>query len=800
MAATEPPLTFTVEPLEPPEGGNLVYALVGAQSGAAGGTAKLWFGLKVSNGSDSSLHLNKIQVALITGGIPIVHNFNRDLDIPASSTRSGGDFELHEDETIALPLPAPLSAVIGLFCDGFANPKTVQLALSAYVPATPNNQYIYPADEGNIGPEQYFSGGTHLPPHSQRWGTDWQVYRVIDQGTTSVIRTGGVDSVNEDHLGWGVPIRAMADGIVLRTSTGWIANPEGKRAFQLMAEYDGEDISDVKVTRLGPQTYGVQRAASLVRLPAGAMQLTVWDLAQFSREIVRLGSSDIDPAEQITDMALDALDGTRVVASVRLTNGTHRLKVWGVSPDGLTITNQAQHDEIAVSEVSLMKLSANRVASGVRTASGDLRVAVFSVGTTNITLLAEDSAGAATSIATATPSSTRVAIALRTAQGTLKTIVWDLTGSGPYSLERKGDYTAESISGVVGANNDGGKWYTAFRTSPGGILKLTRWAASSDGMTLTNELVTPAHAIQSAPIAIAPATGSSGTIHAVTGTILPNGTFQINGWGDPGDNNAPAETSSSNTWATATQVSLDQTDDLFFIAGTRTVAGNLEIATWHWASGGGNSVYVLHGNCRVLYAHFQEGSVNTNVLYPGASVVAGQVLGHMGNSGASGTVHTHIHADRVYPITDIANMIALEATNGLPIIGARPIPFSSARTMRLSQISPGGEGNAANSFTTMNNQVMFDVALGIRPRLNTRYLDRASAAQVPTGRKEVLPGIPTTGGPYNSTVALALAAAPSGARLYIRGGSYNQAVIFTKPMHIRRYDYYDTAGSVIINP
>lgn len=797
--AAEAPLTFIIDPVEPVETGSLMYSLVGAESGALPGTARLWFGLKISNNSNVPLHLNKIQATLITGGIPIVHVFARDEDIPANQTVSGGLFDLQSNETITLPLPAPVSVVISVFCDGY-DPNNVQRVLAAYVPPTPNGQYLYPADEGDIGPEEYFSGGTHLPPHGQRWGTDWSVHRVISQGDTSTVRAGGDASVNEDRLGWGVPIRAIADGIVLRTSTGWINNPRpGVRAFQMMAEYDGEAISDVKVTRLGPTQPGVERAASLVRLPAGTVQLTIWDLAQQSRQILRRGSSVIDPAELVTHMALDALTGSRVVASVRLANGTHRLKVWDVSADGLTVADHTHLDDIAVSEVSLMKLSNTRVASGVRTAGGDLRVAVFSVGN-SVQLLDDDTAGAATSIATATPSSTRVAIALRTAAGALKTIVWDLAGSGPYTLTRRGEATAENVSRVVAANNDGGKWFTAFRTSPGGILKLARWSASGDGMTLTPELVTPAHAIQNAPIAIAPSTGSAGTIHAVTASIIAGGTFQINGWGDSGDDNAPAEASASNTGATATELSLDETDDLFFIAGTRTAAGNLKIATWNWASGGGNSVYVLHGNCRVLYAHFQAGSVNTSVIFPGATVSAGQVLGRMGNSGSSGGPHTHIHSDRVHPITDITNMLALEAAGNLPTIGARPIPFSGARAMRLSEISPGGEGNAANSFATLNGQVMFDTAFGIRPRLNTRYLDKLATGQNPTGRKEVVPGAPATGGPYRTTVAQAVGAASAGTRLYIRGGNYNEAVTLNKRMTLRRYDYYDTAGSVVINP
>jgi hypothetical protein len=127
------------------------------------------------------------------------------------------------------------------------------------------------------------------------------------------------------------------------------------------------------------------------------------------------------------------------------------------------------------------------------------------------------------------------------------------------------------------------------------------------------------------------------------------------------------------------------------------------------------------------------------------------------------------------------------------------MPYSHARTMRLSLIELGGEGNPLNSFSTMNGQGMYDFALGIRPRLNTRYLDRASTGQNPTGRKEVVPSTTNDkGGPFHSTVTQAVGATPPGSRLYIRGGSYNEPITITKPLLVRRYDYYEKAGSVLI--
>ena len=72
-------------------------------------------------------------------------------------------------------------------------------------------------------------------------------------------------------------------------------------------------------------------------------------------------------------------------------------------------------------------------------------------------------------------------------------------------------------------------------------------------------------------------------------------------------------------------------------------------------SGGGNSFWIRHANNSneyVLYAHMKEGSVSETacppekdgVVRPGIFVKAGDKLGEMGNTGASGTPHVHIHA------------------------------------------------------------------------------------------------------------------------------------------------------------
>ncbi len=789
--AAEPPVTVTIEPQE---GLDLIYAPVGALSAGVAPTGRLWFSLKIQNNEAPMLTLRSIRVTLTGVDVSIPRN----LRCPGNETTSDALIDDRwggagtTNEIITIPHPAAAVVTIRLYFAGNLTPKTLLANLAPYVPATPNGQYLYPADEGDIGPNEYFSAGiAHGPggqPDGQFWGADWNLSRIISQGSTTAIRAGGVNSVNEDYLGWGVPIRAIADGVVLQTSLGFQNNPApGRRAIQQMSEYVGEAIHDVKVTRLS-----ATRAASLARVDSGNFELTIWNIADIGRQLTRLGSSPIDPAERVTAIAVDELKSDRVVTAVRLNNGTLRLIVWRIPEDGQILERPWQVDDVAVSEVSLMRMSGSRFATAVRTAGGNLRVAVYKFADNEVTLLAEDTAGAATSVNITALSPTRLAASWRNNAGNLQVGVWDFENDN--TLVPRGVETAESATKVVAAiapplsDTSNTAWVTAFCASGTGKLTLIRWTASADGQTLTPDGQTTGAAIDDQALAASMATGGN----VVTASVAGN-SFKLDGWKDPEANLGPYTVyGAAEAVSPVNRLSIDEAGVWQFFVGSRTSDGRLKIMTWYMATGGGNSVVMLHGDCRVLYAHFQEGSVDTGILYPGATVRAGQMLGRMGNSGSSGGPHTHIHSERIFPLTSIPDMIAREALDTLPLIGGRPMPFTGARAMRFSEISPGGEGNAANSFATMNGHGMYDVALGIRPRLLTRYVDHsADFALSRDGHKELLPGTRSdTGGP-TLTVGSVFPFCLSGTRLYIRGGSYDEATTFNTPMTVRRYDFYD---------
>jgi hypothetical protein len=139
--------------------------------------------------------------------------------------------------------------------------------------------------------------------------------------------------------------------------------------------------------------------------------------------------------------------------------------------------------------------------------------------------------------------------------------------------------------------------------------------------------------------------------------------------------------------------------------------------TWLCGSGGGNSLRILHGNCIVLYAHFNSGTVNPAVAFPGAHVYAGQFLGRLGNSGSSSNPHLHIHSTRVSSLAKAADLIEQARTDDIPYIGYRPIVWHGAQTMRLDGIQPGGLANQFNAshFSTMTGHGVYFLEYGILP-------------------------------------------------------------------------------------
>lgn len=87
----------------------------------------------------------------------------------------------------------------------------------------------------------------------------------------------------------------------------------------------------------------------------------------------------------------------------------------------------------------------------------------------------------------------------------------------------------------------------------------------------------------------------------------------------------------------------------------------------------GNHFYIQHGPDLALYAHFQMGSLNSDLLSIGAVVSEGQFLGLAGNSGNSTGPHLHMHVIR-----------ATAPWGGPP----RPLPFRNMHVLDGARVFP----------------------------------------------------------------------------------------------------------------
>ena len=87
----------------------------------------------------------------------------------------------------------------------------------------------------------------------------------------------------------------------------------------------------------------------------------------------------------------------------------------------------------------------------------------------------------------------------------------------------------------------------------------------------------------------------------------------------------------------------------------------------------GNHFYIQSGDELLLYAHFQPGSLNSNLMTVGANVHKGDFLGLAGNSGNSSGPHLHLHVIQ-----------ATQPWGGPP----RPLPFHDIHVIDQTKVHP----------------------------------------------------------------------------------------------------------------
>jgi hypothetical protein len=729
-----------------------------------------------NNGTDD-LVLNQLRLVFtFSDGALFAVQFPRELTIAAGKSAVNylsPDEELDPNEVFPLAEPAPAKVRIDLFFDGYTQPASLERNLSPYVPATAGGRYLFPGNANDLEPDQYWS---HIVRHtggSQFFGYDFHVqgWNSETKQFSSIDPRGGRG--NDSRLAWNVPVYAIAEGVVLRASLGWEDNPApGTRSVQRMGEATSVPISSVKVASLSST-----RAATVVRRASGALRITIWDLEDDGRQVIERGSID---GEAVETISADALSGSRLVSAVQTATGSLRVIVWDVSADGMTITRSGERDAAAVEEVSIAKVSSSRFATAVRTHEGVLRLILWEIsnGGSTVSLLDHAFAGTASSISIVALDSTRLVTSLRAAAGELKAIVWDIVDEPSIALVRLGEATGESANQVVSARASSSRFDTAARRNDQ-TLEVIRWEVSENGLA-----VSPIMNVEAGQIQDLAATATFDD-SVVTAVVTSQGNFKNIVW-LPDEDNGTFTRRGEREAGAASRLDIAETDTGLIFSGIRAEGGELKVIAWWIGHGGGNALFVLHGNCRVLYAHFREGSVNPAAAFPGAVVKAGQFLGRIGNSGSSAGPHLHIHAERISSFLSPEEAIALESEGDLPLIAFRPMPFHCGRAALLSNLKPGD----SNDFVGLHGHGIYFDQFGIKPAwLHEAYVNKTLLCPAPAGRQFCVlsSGGILMGGPFH-TVTQALSEPCWVARLFIRAGSYNESVVFDRPVLVQSYE------------
>src|SRR5262249_49512863 len=117
--------------------------------------AQLSLVLRITNKENSQVHLNN--VTLVYTGPPAVPNASLSADLNIESGQTKLWFFTVADNQI-LPMPAPNSVTINLYCDSFTAPAMFTNSLDAYKSPLASGGYLFPAKVDDLRGGEYWQG------------------------------------------------------------------------------------------------------------------------------------------------------------------------------------------------------------------------------------------------------------------------------------------------------------------------------------------------------------------------------------------------------------------------------------------------------------------------------------------------------------------------------------------------------------------------------------------------------------------------------------------------------------------
>lgn len=513
---------------------------------------------------------------------------------------------LTPDPLLNLPVPGRLG--ISVAYKGILLATTIpERDLVPYTNTTETGTYRFPARAADLPAGQFWSGRPALSGKHHRFTSRtnndevyaydlgvirknasgiWVSYKELEAGDTVV------NDENDDFLCWGVPVYAMADGIVDNFDDGNNDNLPGEIPNGAQPNFFSIAHGEEKVW------YGHLRKDSLnpLLMAAGAVVKEGDYLGQCGNsgsssaphlhvQVVRNG----DPMPLHFSDAFVIERNTALVDPLQGNSPWSTLNKKGLPPSQAAISaaglrRRDDTADVGITDVALVSPNSTRTVTASRTAGGNLRTSLWRTDSSgDAVLLASDSGGGVDKVALAVPNSTQdAALAMITAAGNLKLVGYDVTTNG---ISRAGEYNSTAALDVAAAAAPYSKGIvTALRTTTDG-LRIAAWTVdpAASQILFRGELTTGT----SREVAMVRTFTFPGVVTAVRNSSdqLKLYTFRIAAGGATITQEDNYQDASVQQISIARLGSRANGDDLVVTA-CRTLAGTLELVSWSINSAG----------------------------------------------------------------------------------------------------------------------------------------------------------------------------------------------------------------------
>jgi hypothetical protein len=227
---SRPNLTVTAEPVErsSPPGDKLVFARLAAASSEDAPDGQLLLHLRIKSNEGDEIELSKLILSF--AGPPSVPA----VEIPVQTIKAGTsapspgltiqpgateEWKLleHWNPDVILPLPAPASVKVSLFCrQNFTDPWETTLPLAEYASPVTGGGYAFPTGTSDLGQGEFWVGHSSSDYH-RACGFDLFVQAYASptkQWTTLLPHANPSQPGKQEFRAWGNEVFAIADGHV----------------------------------------------------------------------------------------------------------------------------------------------------------------------------------------------------------------------------------------------------------------------------------------------------------------------------------------------------------------------------------------------------------------------------------------------------------------------------------------------------------------------------------------------------------------------------------------------------------